>query len=138
MNKQRIAITGAAGNLGSLLVKRLLCEDVNLNLLIHQKEVPYELSSNQKTETFSIDLRNKEGLFKALEKFDVVVPFAGVLFKPNPEKFLKTTNTQYFQNLLDVAVKQKVKRIILISFSLIIRRREYLMGIRYLFMQKLD
>lgn len=116
MKKQRIAITGAAGNLGSLLAKRLLCEEVNLNLLIHQKDVPYELSSSQKTETFSIDLRNKEGLLKALEKVDVVVHFAGVLFKPNPEKFLKTTNTQYFQNLLDVAVKQKVKRIILISF----------------------
>ena len=116
MNKQRIAITGAAGNLGSLLAKRLLYEEVNLNLLIHQKEVPYELSSNQKTETFSIDLRNKEGLLNALDKVDVVVHFAGVLFKPNPEKFLKTTNTKYFQNLLDVAVKQKVQRIILISF----------------------
>ncbi len=47
---------------------------------------------------------------------DVIVHFAGVLFKANPEKFLPTTNTQYFNNLLNVAVEKKIQRVILISF----------------------
>lgn len=109
MNKLRIAVTGAAGNLGSLLAHRLLKEKVSLNLLIHKKRLPKALNENKKVTTFTVDLSNQASLLQALEGVDVVVHFAGVLFKSNPEKFLATTNTQYFKNLLDVAVEQKVK-----------------------------
>ena len=47
---------------------------------------------------------------------DVIVHFAGVLFKANPERFLNTTNTEYFKNLVNVAKENGVRRIILISF----------------------
>jgi nucleoside-diphosphate-sugar epimerase len=47
---------------------------------------------------------------------DVIVHFAGVLFKANPERFLKTTNTGYFKNLVDAAKENNVRKIILISF----------------------
>jgi nucleoside-diphosphate-sugar epimerase len=44
------------------------------------------------------------------------VHFAGVLFKPLPERFLPITNLIYFKNLIEVARKTQVKKIILISF----------------------
>lgn len=39
----KIAITGAAGNLGSLLTEGLKDNDVDLNLLIHNKDVKENL-----------------------------------------------------------------------------------------------
>lgn len=116
MEKLRIAITGAAGNLGSFLSARLVNENVNLNLLIHKKNVSQNISSKENVSVFNVDLADENTLHKALESVDVIVHFAGILFKSNPEKFLPVTNTRYFRNLLDAAVKQQVKRIILISF----------------------
>lgn len=113
---KKIAITGAAGNLGSLLAQGMKDMGINLNLLMHNKDVANDLKRKDNVTVFKVDLASKENLFGALPNVDVVVHFAGVLFKANPEKFLPTTNTQYFKNLLTVAVRQKVKRVILISF----------------------
>jgi len=113
---KRIVITGAAGNLGGLLAQGMKDMDVYLNLLIHKKDIAGNLKEKENISVFKVDLANKETLRDALENVDVIVHFAGILFKANPEKFLPTTNTQYFNNLLDVAIRQKVKRIILISF----------------------
>lgn len=113
---QRIAITGAAGNLGNLLAHGLQNENVNLNLLIHNKEISEDLAAKENVSVFKVDLANKRTLSDALKDVDTIVHFAGVLFKANPEKFLPKTNTFYFNNLLDVAISKKVKRIILISF----------------------
>ncbi|MBK5721922.1 NAD(P)-dependent oxidoreductase [Dysgonomonas sp. Marseille-P4677] len=113
---KRIAITGAAGNLGGLLAQGLVNMDVNLNLLIHKKDVPENLKAKNNVSIFKVDLADPSTLSNALENVDVVIHFAGILFKANPEKFLPVTNTQYFSNLLEVAAKQRLKRIILISF----------------------
>jgi len=114
---KRIAITGAAGNLGGLLAQGLKdSEDVELNLLIHKKDVADNLKNKKNISIFRVDMAKEETLCDALAGVDVIVHFAGILFMANPEKFLPTTNTQYFNNLLEIAVEQKVKRIILISF----------------------
>lgn len=113
---KRIAITGAAGNLGGLLAHRMKDLNVKLNLLIHKKDAAEDLKQKDNVTVFKVDLARKETLFSAFQHVDVIIHFAGVLFKASPEKFLPTTNTQYFKNLLTVAVRQKVKRIILISF----------------------
>lgn len=114
--KSRVAITGAAGNLGGLLADAMKDLAIDLNLLIHRKDVPEVLKKKANVRVFKIDLAVPDTLMDALEGVDTVVHFAGVLFKANPEKFLPVTNTHYFKNLLDIAVRQKVKRIILISF----------------------
>ncbi|MDR2953648.1 MAG: NAD(P)-dependent oxidoreductase [Prevotella sp.] len=113
---KKIAITGAAGNLGGLLAQAMKDMDVHLNLLVHHKDVDENLKQKKNISVFNVDLAKKETLFKAFQHVDVIIHFAGVLFKANPEKFLPTTNTHYFHNLLTVAVRQKVKRVILISF----------------------
>lgn len=111
-----VLITGAAGNLGGILAKHLKPnQKVNLYLMIHKKDVDPELK-DKKIKLVRADLSDIETLRNALETIDVIVHFAGVLFKPNPEKFLPVTNTQYFKNLLDAAIEKKVKRLILCSF----------------------
>lgn len=114
--KQEIAITGAAGNLGNLLAQGLKDRNVNLRLMIHKKNPADNLLKKENVTVFKTDLADSATLVDALRGADTVVHFAGVLFKANPEKFLPVTNTQYFQNLLDTCVKQRVKRVILISF----------------------
>ncbi len=43
MGKQVVAITGAAGNLGSILAEGLLSDDVELHLLWHKRPLPDSL-----------------------------------------------------------------------------------------------
>lgn len=112
-----IAITGAAGNLGSLLSRQLLLSTQHeLRLLIHQRDVSADLRGQKRAPVARIDLARPETLSSALEGVDCVVHFAGVLFKANPERFLPTTNTAYFKNLLAACIEKKVRRVILISF----------------------
>jgi len=116
MEKMKIAITGAAGNLGGLLASSMKDRDVVLNLLIHKKEIADDLKDKENISVYRIDLAKEESLDESLQGVDVVVHFAGILFKANPEKFLPVTNTVYFRNLLNAVVRQQVKRVILISF----------------------
>lgn len=111
-----IAITGAAGNLGGLLAHGLKDREVSLNLLTHNKDVDVDLKNRGNISVYKTDLAKEDTLNIPLKGVDTVVHFAGVLFKANPEKFLPTTNTQYFKNLLNAAIKLGVKRVILISF----------------------
>ncbi len=111
-----VLITGAAGNLGGLLAEYLMTEKINLNLLIHNKDVNEKLKSRNNIKIFRIDLAKKDTLDESLKNTDVIVHFAGILFKHNPEKFLPVTNTQYFKNLVEKAIEHNIKRIILVSF----------------------
>ncbi|HXB02772.1 MAG TPA: NAD(P)-dependent oxidoreductase [Opitutaceae bacterium] len=112
-----VLITGAAGNLGSLLARHLLSTtEVRLRLMIHDKPLPEDLASHQRVEWFRADLANPDTLTGHITGSDVIVHFAGVLFKARPEKFLPVTNTIYFKNLVDVALREGIQKIILISF----------------------
>jgi nucleoside-diphosphate-sugar epimerase len=112
-----VLITGAAGNLGSLLADHLVENTSHaLHLMIHKKDVKPEMRQNERVRVFQADLADSDTLHPALTNVDVVVHFAGVLFKARPEKFLPTTNIRYFQNLVNIAVEKQVRRIILISF----------------------
>ena len=112
----KVVITGAAGNLGGLLAENILDREVELRLLIHKKQPGSALAARRNVRIFPIDLADETTLTDALQGADVIVHFAGVLFKANPEKFLPITNTLYFKNLLEVALEAGVKRFILISF----------------------
>ena len=113
----RVLITGAAGNLGSLLAKYLLANsDHGLNLMVHKKPLPDELQRQARVHVYQCDLAERGTLTEVCRASDVIVHFAGVLFAPHPERFLPITNLQYTQHLVDAAIAQGVKRFILISF----------------------
>lgn len=112
----RILITGAAGNLGSMLARRLLPTDHRLRLMVHRKPLADDLASAGSVQVVQADLGRPETLRPACHEVDCLVHFAGVLFRPWPERFLQTTNLAYFRNLVDAALAEGVGRIILISF----------------------
>ncbi len=121
-------ITGAAGNLGGLLARHLLRieggsttsvgsnVERRLNLMVHKTRLAPELEDHPAVTAFPADLARPETLDAPCRSARCLVHFAGVLFKPRPERFLPTTNTVYFRNLVDAALEQGVRRIILISF----------------------
>ena len=111
-----ILITGAAGNLGSLLASHLATHGHRLRLMYHRTPLPSDLLRAANVEPVRADLADPATLPDALGGASVVVHFAGVLFAPRPERFLPETNTRWFSNLLDGALTAGVSRVILISF----------------------
>jgi nucleoside-diphosphate-sugar epimerase len=113
----KVFITGAGGNLGSILARYLLDSGTcQLRLMVHRRDLPEDLKVAGRTEVVRADLGRRETLGPAVEGMDVIVHFAGVLFRANPQRFLPTTNTAYFRNLVDAANAHGVRRVILISF----------------------
>lgn len=113
----KILITGAAGNLGSLLARHLLAHSSHeLRLMIFRRDAPADIVIEGRSEVVRADLGAPATLRAAVAGVDVIVHLAGVLFKANPGRFLPTTNTAYFQNLTDAAGECGVQKIILISF----------------------
>jgi nucleoside-diphosphate-sugar epimerase len=111
-----ILITGAAGNLGGLLARHLAPGGHDLRLMVHRSPVGDDLAAAPNVRCVKADLADPRTLPPAVEGVDVVVHFAGVLFKPRPERFLPETNTRWFANLVAAAREAHVRRIILISF----------------------
>ncbi|HET8563086.1 MAG TPA: NAD(P)-dependent oxidoreductase, partial [Candidatus Binatia bacterium] len=111
-----ILITGAAGNLGSLLARHLIPGGHRLRLMYHKKPLPPDHGTASNVSPVRADLAKPETLPTAVAGANVIVHFAGVLFAPRPERFLPVTNTQWFANLLEAALEARVGRIILISF----------------------
>jgi nucleoside-diphosphate-sugar epimerase len=111
-----ILITGAAGNLGSLLSRQLMPTGHELRLMYHRTLLPDEIAQAAHVHPIKADLADPATLAGAVAGADVVVHFAGRLFAPRPESFLPETNTRWFSNLLTAALEAHVGRIILISF----------------------
>lgn len=115
-DRQTVLITGAAGNLGSILAHHLLPGDFDLRLMFHRRPLPEELRSAHNVTAVQADLAKADTLGAAVRGVDTVVHFAGVLFAPRPERFLPETNVGWFSNLLEAALQAGVRRVILISF----------------------
>jgi nucleoside-diphosphate-sugar epimerase len=111
-----ILITGAAGNLGSLLARHLVARGQPLRLMYHRTPLPADLRDAPNVMAVQADLGVPQTLPAAVKDVRVVVHFAGVLFAPRPERFPPITNTQWFSNLVDASLEAEVERIILTSF----------------------
>ncbi|MEN6643831.1 MAG: NAD(P)-dependent oxidoreductase [Armatimonadia bacterium] len=110
-----ILITGAAGNLGGMLARRLVGGH-QLRLMVHHKPLADDLAQAPGVTVVQADLGRPETLREPCAGAEVVIHFAGVLFRPWPERFLWRTNFEYFRNLVEVALAEGVGRLVLVSF----------------------
>jgi nucleoside-diphosphate-sugar epimerase len=115
-DRRTILITGAAGNLGSLLSRHLIPSGHELRLMYHRKPLPHDVARVANVRPIKADLGDPKTLPAAVSGANVIVHFAGRLFAPRPERFLTETNTRWFSNLVNAAVHAQVGRVILISF----------------------
>jgi nucleoside-diphosphate-sugar epimerase len=111
-----VLITGAAGNMGTMLARHLAGQLPRLRLMHHRTPLAADLTGAANVEAVRADLANPSTLGAALDGIDTVVHLAGVLFAPHPERFLPITNVQWFANLLDAALAAGVRKVVLASF----------------------
>ncbi len=112
----RILVTGAAGNLGTFVVRDLLARGHAVHALVHRTPLASDVTASPQLTTFRADLSDAASLTDACRDVDAVVHLAGVLFAPRPEMFLPATNVGYVRNLLAAAKAEGVAKFILVSF----------------------
>lgn len=112
----RVLITGAAGNLGTFLARSLLGSEHRLRAMVHRTPLAADLAKHPQVEVVRADLAQPASLEAAVRGVEAIVHFAGVLFRPFPERFLPQTNAEYVYNLARAAASAGVGRFILISF----------------------
>lgn len=87
-----------------------------MRLMVHRTPLPPDLVRAANVTPVRADLSDPATLPPVVAGADVVIHFAGVLFAPRPERFLRQTNTTWFSNLLTACLEAGVDRVILISF----------------------
>lgn len=132
LSGSRIAVIGGAGLIGSHLVDQLVHEDVKVvvidNLVRGRKE---NLSSALKSPKVSLvvaDIRDKEGLAKAMAGCDYVVHLAALWLlqcKEHPRACLEV-NIVGTQNVIETARELGVKKIVFSSSASVYGEPSYL------------
>ena len=74
---QTVLITGAAGNLGSLLARHLMTRGPELRLMYHRRPLPSDIAQAPHVHPIKADLGDRATLPAAVAGVDVIVQFAG-------------------------------------------------------------
>jgi FlaA1/EpsC-like NDP-sugar epimerase len=139
-----ILVTGGTGSIGAELVKQiLLFEPKQLRVFSRdetkQYELMEELGSPANVSLLIGDIRDKERLNFAFKNVDIVFHAAAMkhvsIGEYNPFEVIKT-NIVGSQNVIDAAIKQKVKKVVGISTDKAVNPVNVL-GISKLMMEKL-
>ncbi len=113
-----ILVTGSNGFIGQHLCKRLLTQGYKVRALT-RIEGSVEVNSNKNLEVLACPVLNLKNLEMACENVDVVIHLAGLAHDSNvSSEQLYEANVGLTETLLSAAVKQKVKRVVLMSSSL--------------------
>jgi nucleoside-diphosphate-sugar epimerase len=118
LNKKKILVTGATGFIGGHLVLHLLEIGCQIRLLVRSNP-SIQFLSDERIEVSIGDLKDQKSLITACEGIDMIIHLAGLAHTTNVNDFLtKTINVNGTRSLLSAAIKNKVKRFVLISSSL--------------------
>lgn len=118
-----ILVTGGTGSIGSELVKQILKENpARIRIYSRDETKQYELMEElgypPNVQPFIGDVRDRERLEFAFKGTDIVIHAAAMkhvsISEYNPFEVVKT-NIVGSQNVIDAAIKQKVKKVIGIS-----------------------
>jgi len=122
-NDKSILITGGTGSLGSQCVKHILANYKPRRLIVFSRD---EIKQNELTQQFSDeclrffigDIRDLSRLNRAFDDVDFVIHTAALKHvnqaEYDPDEYLKT-NVNGTQNVIEAAINNEVKKVILIS-----------------------
>ena len=120
---KNILVIGGTGTIGQALVNRLVSQKPNVVRIFSRDEFKQH-QMQQKLEGFRNirfllgDVRDKERLYKAMHRIDVVFDLAALKHVPaceyNPFEAVKT-NVLGTQNVIECSIENKVKRVIYAS-----------------------
>jgi FlaA1/EpsC-like NDP-sugar epimerase len=128
LKDRTVLITGAAGSIGSEIVRQVLSFHPKKIIILDQAETPLHhlcletqaLISDSKIRTVIGDIRNKEALENLFSLYRPQVVFHAAAYKhvplmeENPSQAI-LTNIQGTKNLADLACKYNVKKFVMVS-----------------------
>ena len=128
LKDRTVLITGAAGSIGSEIVRQVLSFHPKNIIILDQAETPLHhlcletqaLISDSKIRTVIGDIRNKEALENLFSLYRPQVVFHAAAYKhvplmeENPSQAI-LTNIQGTKNLADLACKYNVKKFVMVS-----------------------
>ena len=128
LKDKTVLITGAAGSIGSEIVRQVLGFNPKLVVILDQSETPLhhmclemnELESNSKIFSVIGDVRNKEAMQNVFQKYEPQVVFHAAAYKhvplmeENPSQAI-LTNIEGTKILADLSCQHKVKKFVMVS-----------------------
>jgi FlaA1/EpsC-like NDP-sugar epimerase len=128
INNKKILITGAAGSIGSEIVRQIIDFNPKLVVILDQAETPLhdltleleKINSNIKIVSVITDIRNRESLEKVFEQHKPNVVYHAAAYKhvplmeENPSQAI-FVNVMGTKNLSDLSVKYKAEKFVMVS-----------------------
>jgi Nucleoside-diphosphate-sugar epimerases len=110
-----IAVTGATGHIGNVLVRKLLARGEIVRAIVPPFEDIKPLEG-LKVEILECDIRNVDSLIKAFHGVDIVYHLAGIVtILSGNDDFLYEVNVKGTKNVVDACLKNNVKRLVYAS-----------------------
>jgi FlaA1/EpsC-like NDP-sugar epimerase len=128
LKDKTILITGAAGSIGSEIVRQVLVFNPKKIILVDQAETPLHhlkletesINTNVKIRTVVADIRNKEAMNRVFKAYIPQVVFHAAAYKhvplmeENPSQAI-LTNIEGTKNIADLSCLYKVKKFVMVS-----------------------
>jgi FlaA1/EpsC-like NDP-sugar epimerase len=128
LQDETILITGAAGSIGSEIVRQVLCFNPKKVIILDQAETPLHhiclevetIKNDAKILTLIVDVRNRSALEKVFKLYRPQVVYHAAAYKhvplmeENPSQAI-LTNVEGTKNLADLACEYGVKKFVMIS-----------------------
>jgi len=128
LKDKTVLITGAAGSIGSEIVRQVLSFDPKTVILLDQAETPLHnlcletqsINSNSKIHTIITDVRNKAALERIFKLYRPQMVYHAAAYKhvplmeENPSQAI-LTNVDGTKNLADLSCEYQVKKFVMIS-----------------------
>ena len=128
LKDKTILITGAAGSIGSEIVRQVLVFNPKKIILVDQAETPLHhlkletesINTNAKIRTVVADIRNKEAMNRVFKTYMPQVVFHAAAYKhvplmeENPSQAI-LTNIEGTKNIADLSCLYKVKKFVMVS-----------------------
>ena len=124
-NKKNILITGGTGSFGQAFIKKIVTKFKPKKVIIYSRDELKQFEMSQKFKEYSKilrffigDVRDKERLEYATKQIDILIHAAALkqinTAEYNPWEYIKT-NINGAQNVIDCALKNRVKKVIALS-----------------------
>ena len=110
-----IAVTGATGHIGNVLVRKLLARGETVRAIVPPFEDIKSLDGLE-VEIVEGDVRDVNSLIKAFRSAEIVYHLAGIVtISSGNDDFLYQVNVEGTKNVVNACLKNKVKRMVYVS-----------------------
>jgi dihydroflavonol-4-reductase len=111
-----IAVTGATGHIGNVLVRKLLTSNENVRAIVPKFE-DFKPLEGLEVEIVNGDVRNIDSMINAFKGAEIVYHLAGIvtILSSGNDDFIYQVNVEGTKNVVEACLRNNVKRLIYVS-----------------------